>query len=74
VVQIKRETKEGRTHLEQHATVSIYIGPRILGLALLQEDIGHDLVQLSNQLKHGVIRQVFQSKLLLTGISWISLP
>ena len=68
------EGRGGRAHLQQHPAVSIHIGPRILCLALLQEDVGHDLVQLRDQLEHGVLRQVLQRELSLTGVPRVSLP
>lgn len=64
----------GRSYLQQHSTVSIYIGPGVLGLTLLQEHIGYNLVKLSDQLKHGVTGQMLQGKLTLAGITWVSLP
>lgn len=62
------------SHLQQHTTMSIHIGPGVLGLALLQEHIGNNLVKLGDQLEHGVVGQVFQSKLTLASITWVSLP
>lgn len=53
--------------------MGIHIGPRILGLTLLQQHVGHDLVKLGNHLEHGVIRQVLQCKLALAGVTWVSL-
>lgn len=63
-----------RSYLQQHSTVSIYIGPGVLGLTLLQEHVGYNLVKLGHQLEHGVTGQMLQGKLTLAGITWISLP
>lgn len=54
--------------------MGVDIGPGVLGLTLLQEHIGHDLVKLGNQLKHGVIGQVLQGKLALAGVTRVRLP
>lgn len=54
--------------------MGVNIGPRVLGLTLLQEHIGHNLVKLGNQLEHGVVGQVLQGKLTLAGVTWVSLP
>lgn len=61
------------SYLQQHAAVCIHIGPGVLGFTLLQEHIGYNLVKLGDQLEHGVIRQMLQSKLPLAGITWVSL-
>lgn len=62
------------SYLQQDSAVSIYIGPGVLGLALLQKHIGYDLVELSYQLEHGVIGKVLEGKLALTGVAGIRLP
>lgn len=61
------------SYLQQHSTVGINIGPGVLGLTLLKEHIGHDLVKLGNQLEHGVVGQVLQGKLTLTGVTGVCL-
>lgn len=61
------------SYLEQHSTVGINIGPGVLGLTLLKEHIGHNLVKLGNQLEHGVVGQVLQGKLTLTGVTGVGL-
>lgn len=53
--------------------MSIHIGPGVLGLTLLQEHIGHNLVKLSHQLEHGVVGQMFQGKFTLAGVAWVGL-
>lgn len=62
------------SYLEQHSAVGVDIGPGVLGLTLLQEHIGHNLVKLGNQLKHGVVGQVLQGKLALAGVTGVGLP
>ena len=62
------------TDLQQDSTVGVHIGPGVLGLALLQQHVGDNLVELSHQLEHGVIGQVLQGKLTLTFVAWVSLP
>ena len=59
--------------LKQAATVSIHIGPRVLGLALLQENVRHYLKQLADQTEKRVIWKVFLSKFPLASIAWVSL-
>lgn len=61
-------------YLQQYSTVGVYVGPGVLGLALLQKHIGHNLVELGHHLEHGVIGQVLQGKLALTGVTWVGLP
>lgn len=68
------ETALKRSYLEQHAAVGVYVGPGVLGLALLQEHVGHDLVELGHQLEHGIVGQVLQGKLALAGVTRIGLP
>lgn len=66
-----------RTHLsylQQHSTVGVDVGPGVLGLALLQQHVGHDLVELVHQFEHGVIGQVLEGKLLLAGVPGVCLP
>ena len=62
------------SYLQQHSAVGVHVGPGVLGLALLQEHIGHNLVKLGDHLKHGVVGQVLQGKLALAGVTWVSLP
>lgn len=62
------------SYLQQHSAVGVHIGPGVLGLALLQQHVGHNLVKLCNHLEQWVVGQVFQGKLTLTGVTWVSLP
>ena len=54
--------------------MGVHIRPWVLGLALLQQHVGNNLVELGHHLEQGVIGQVFQGKLLLAGITWVGLP
>ena len=62
------------SHLQQHSTVGVDIGPGVLGLALLQQYWGHNLVELVHQFEHGVVGQVLEGKLLLALVPGVSLP
>lgn len=52
----------------------IHIGPRILGLALFQQHIRDNFVQLSYQLEEWIFGKVFEGKFSLACIAGISLP
>ena len=41
--------------LEEHTRVGIDVGVGVLGLAVLGEDLGGDLVDLADQVEHGVL-------------------
>lgn len=62
------------SHLKQHSAVSVHVGPGVLGLALLQQHVGHDLVELGHQLEHGVVGKMLQSKFTLAGVAGVGLP
>lgn len=53
--------------------MSIHIGPRVLGLAVLQQDGGHHVVQLGHQLEERIIGKVLQGELALAGVARIGL-
>lgn len=61
------------SHLQENATVSVYVGPGVLRLPLLQQHIGYNLVKLGDQFKHGVIGQMLQGKLALTSVARVGL-
>lgn len=61
------------SHLQKNTAVSVHVGPGVLRLPLFQQDIGHNLVKLGNQFKHGVIGQMFQGKLALTSVTRVGL-
>lgn len=62
------------SYLQQHSAVGVNIGPGVLGLALFQEHVGHNLVKLGNQLEHWVVGQVLQGKLALAGVTRVCFP
>ena len=62
-----------KPYLKQHSAVRVNIGPRVGGLAVLAERVGNDLVELADELKHGVIGQVLQRELPLTRVARIRL-
>lgn len=53
--------------------MSIYVGPWVLSLALLEEDVGNDLVKLGDELEELVVGKVLESEFTLAGVSGISL-
>ena len=59
--------------LEEHTGVGIDVGVRVLGLAVLGEDAGGDLVDLADELEHGVIGQVLEGELALGDVAGVSL-
>ena len=54
-------------------TYSVNVGEGVLGLAVLGQDTGGDLVDLADQLEHGVIGQLAEGKLALRHVAGISL-
>lgn len=56
---------------EEDTGVGVHVGPGVLGLAGLEEDVGHDLVDLADELEEGVLRQVLEGKLSLGGVSGV---
>lgn len=61
-----------QTYLQQYTTMCVHVGPRIFRLSLLQQNIRHQLVQIWNQTEQWIFRHVFQRKLTLTFIAWVS--
>jgi hypothetical protein len=59
--------------LEEDTGVGIDVGVGVLGLAVLGKDAGSDLVNLADELEHGVIRQVLLGKLALGDVTGVSL-
>ena len=52
----------------------VHVGPGVLGLALLQQDVGCDLEQVGHQFEHGVVGQPLESKLALAHVARVCLP
>lgn len=61
-------------YLQQHAAVGVHVGPGVLGLALLQQHVGDDLVELGHQFEHGVVGKVLHGELPLAGVTRVGLP
>ncbi len=53
--------------------MGVHVRPRVLGLAVLQEHIGRDLVDLGDELEERVLGQVLQSELTLAFVAWVGL-
>ena len=51
----------------------VYVGPRVLDLSELEQDFGHDFVQVGHQTEHDVIGQVLERKLALTRVARVGL-
>ena len=63
-----------KLYLQKHTAVSVNVGPWVLGLALFQQDVGDDLVQLTDQFEHGVVGEVLERELSLASVPRIRLP
>lgn len=59
--------------LEEDTGVGIDVGEGVLGLAVLGEDTWGDLVDLADQLEHGVVWEVLLGKLALGHVAGVSL-
>ena len=53
--------------------MSINVGPRVLDLASLGEDGGHEHVELRHELEHLVVGKVLEGELALAGVAGIRL-
>ena len=58
---------------EEDTRVGIDVGPGVLGLASLEKDVRNKVVDLANKLEEGVVGEVLQGKLALSGVTGISL-
>lgn len=59
--------------LEQDTRVSVNVGVGVLGLAVLGQDNRSDLVDLADQLEHGVLGHLLLRKLALSHVAGVSL-
>lgn len=59
--------------LQEDTRVGVDVGVRVLGLAVLGQNTGSNLVNLADQLEHGVIGQLAQGKLALRDVTGVSL-
>ena len=53
--------------------MGVHVWPGVLGLALLQEDTGHDFVELGDEFEEFVVGKVLEGKFTLAGVSRIRL-
>jgi hypothetical protein len=59
--------------LEEDTGVGVDVGVGVLGLAVLGENTGGDLVDLADELEHGVVGQVLLGELALGDVTGVSL-
>ena len=59
--------------LEEDTGVGVDVGVGVLGLAVLGENTGGDLVDLADELEHGVVGQVLLSELALGDVAGVGL-
>lgn len=59
--------------LQENTGVGVNVGVWVLGLSVLGEDTGGDLVDLADELEHGVIGQVLLGKLALGDVAGVGL-
>lgn len=59
--------------LEEHTGVGVDVGEGVLGLAVLGEDAGGDLVDLGDELEHGVLGEVLEGELALADVAGVGL-
>lgn len=59
--------------LEEDTGVGIDVGEGVLGLAVLGEDTGGDLVDLGDEVEHGVVGKVLKSELALADVAGVGL-
>jgi hypothetical protein len=58
---------------QQDKTYSVNIGVGVLGLSVLGQDTRSNLVDLADELEHGVVREVAESKLALRHVTRVGL-
>ena len=54
--------------------MGVYVGPGVLGLSLLQQYVGDNLIQLRHQAEHGIVGKFLQGELSLAGVARVRLP
>jgi len=59
--------------LEEDTRVGINVRPWVLGLSVLSQDAGHNVVQLADKTEEGIVRQVLEGKLTLSHVTGVSL-
>lgn len=60
-------------YLQEDSTVSVDIGPWVLGLPMLRQHPWSDLKQLGDYLEEGIVREVLLGKLALAHVARIRL-
>lgn len=76
-----RDTEEDSVELhlvqaivrEEHTRVRINVRPWVLRLTSSEQNVGHDLVYLRDELEHGVVRQVLERELALGSVARVRL-
>jgi hypothetical protein len=58
---------------QEDTRVSIDVGPGVLGLAGLEQDVGNEVVDLADELEVLVLGEVLESKFTLGGVTGIGL-
>jgi len=59
--------------LEEDTRVGVYVGPWVLGLTVLGQDTGNNVVQLANETEEGIVGQMLKSELTLSHVTGIGL-
>jgi len=54
--------------------VGVYVGPRVLSLAVLGKDSRDNLIQLLDESEERVVGQMLEGELLLAGVTRVGLP
>mmetsp|Transcript_26202 Transcript_26202/g.84300 ORF Transcript_26202/g.84300 Transcript_26202/m.84300 type:complete len:345 (+) Transcript_26202:92-1126(+) len=58
---------------QEDAGVGVHVGPRVLGLAVLGEHVGHDLVDGGHDVEQRVVGQVLEGELALSRVARVRL-
>lgn len=69
VVVLLRKAERG----QELARVGVHVGPRVLGFTGLEEDVGHDVVDLFDEFEHGIVGRVFEAEFTLGRVSGVGL-
>ena len=65
---------EDQKYLQENAAVRVDIRPRVFRLALLQQNVRHNFVDLRNEFEHGILWEMFQREFTLARVARIGLP
>ncbi len=58
---------------QQHSTVGVHVGVRVLGLAVLGQHTGHHVIDGVHDLEEWVVGQILQSELALALVARVGL-